>query len=93
MTIKQFYNSSDERFLKEQAMIMFKELSDGIYLVVKDRVGKFMECASTQTVLQELNGREKIVVVSKGGGNGYANWNFDSFDERLRKMKTGERIV
>jgi len=75
--MKRFYNSSDERQLKEQATLMFEELSDGIYLVVKDRLGKHMEYATSAQVFEALNHIHNVVVVNRGGSSGYANWNFD----------------
>lgn len=75
--MKRFFNSSDERFLKEQSFFMFEEMSNGVYLTVKDRLGRYMEFTNIQSVLSELNGENKTVVVSRGGGSGYANWNFE----------------
>jgi hypothetical protein len=75
--IKRFYSSSDERFLKEQSVLMFEEISDGVYLVIKDRVDRYMEYATSNQVAEALNHIHKVVVVHKGNGSGYANWNFD----------------
>jgi hypothetical protein len=40
-TIKKFYSSSDYRLLKEKAYVMFEEVSDGVYLVVKNRLHSY----------------------------------------------------
>lgn len=57
---------------------MFEELSDGIYFVVKNRFGDYMpEYVKSSDVMELLNNKSKVVVVYRGGGRGFANWNFD----------------
>jgi hypothetical protein len=80
--IKKFYRSSDYRFLKEQASLVFDEVSDGIYSVVKNRMDylstiKLKTFATSEQVVQALNYCEKVVVVAHGSGSiGYTNWDF-----------------
>jgi hypothetical protein len=72
--IRKFYNSSDLRLLKEQCNIMFEEVSDGVYLVVKDRCNKYKAFATSQIVAEALNHLHGVVVVHKNGISGYANY-------------------
>jgi hypothetical protein len=77
--IKRFFNSTDVRILKEQSNLILEELSDGIYLVVKDRFEKYdTEFASSADVLKSLRFTQKTVVVERGGSTGYANYLFDT---------------
>jgi hypothetical protein len=75
--MKRFYSSSDERLLKDHAFLMFEEISDGVYLVVKDRVDRYKEYATPLQVVEALNHVHRVAVVNRGGGSGYANWNFE----------------
>lgn len=76
--MKRMFSTIDIRLVKEQSNIMFEEVSDGIYLVIKDRMEKFNEeFVSSTEVLTKLNFTSKVAVVSKGGSSGYANFNFD----------------
>ena len=75
--MKKFYSSSEQTRLKEQATFVFEELSDGIYLVVKDRYNKYNKYVSSEQVFEALNHISKVVVVNRVGINGYANWDFN----------------
>jgi hypothetical protein len=69
---KRFYNGSDEIALKEQSMAMFRELSSGVYHVIKDREDTHPEFVSSDVVVKALNYQTKIAVTGKSGM--YANF-------------------
>jgi hypothetical protein len=77
--MKRFFSSLDERILKDQTDTMYEEVSDGIYLIVKDRLGVYKEeFVSQAEVIEDLNSNFKTVVVHRGGSSGYANFLFDT---------------
>jgi hypothetical protein len=77
--MKRFFSSLDERILKDQTDTMYEEVSDGIYLIVKDRLGVYKEeFVSQAEVIEDLNSNFKTVVVHRNGGSGYANFLFDT---------------
>lgn len=65
--IKQYFNSSDERELKVQSMIMFREISSGVYHVEKDRLNELQEYVSEGDVVTCLNYYEGVAVTGSRG--------------------------
>jgi hypothetical protein len=73
--IKKYFGNINLKYLEEQSMVMFQEVSDGIYFVVKDRTGIYPSYVTSILVADVLNNNEKIAVVHKGvDASGYANF-------------------
>jgi hypothetical protein len=70
--LKKYFNSSDERILREQSMTIFKEVSSGVYHVDKDRTGVYPSYVKSDEVVEALNNKEKIAVTGNSGI--YANF-------------------
>lgn len=70
--LKRYFNSSDEIRLKEQSATMFKEVSSGVYHVMKDRTGEYPSFVNSQEVVVALNNKVKIAVTGNSGI--YANF-------------------
>lgn len=72
--IMKYYNSSDIRILKEQSMVMFEEVSSGVYYVAKDRMDEFPSYVTSKDVVEALNNKVKIAVKDSSGVSAYANF-------------------
>mgnify|MGYP003483009170 FL=1 len=81
--LKRYYNSSDEILLREQSQTMFKEVSSGVYHVVKDREGVYPSFVESDEVVQALNNKVDIAVV---GNNGTYS-NFEAVAVLIRTSK------
>lgn len=65
--LKRYFNNSDERKLKEQSEIMFKEVSSAVYHVEKDRFGQLQKYVSERDVVTALNFEKKVAVTGSSG--------------------------
>jgi uncharacterized surface protein with fasciclin (FAS1) repeats len=81
--LKKYFNSSDERLLKEQSHTMFKEISSGVYHVVKDRADTYHEFVNSEEIVRALNHSIKIAVTSNSGI--YANFEMEKQKPYLPK--------
>lgn len=75
--LKKYYNSSEERILKEKSSTMFSEISSGVYQVIKDREDLYPEFISSERVVDALNINYKVSVTSKSGI--YANFDLSEY--------------
>lgn len=60
-----YFDSTDERRLKEQCDVMFDEVSSGVYYVKKDRLGIYADYITFSEVAEALNKIEKVAVTTK----------------------------
>lgn len=65
--LKRYANSSDERDLKIQSFIVFKEVSSGVYHVEKDRHGNMREYVSESDVVMTLNTVKQVAIIGSRG--------------------------
>lgn len=72
--IHRYYSGSDVRRLKDQSHIMFEEVSDGIYRVLKDRFDELPTYVSSIEIPKHLNSSRKVAVSHAGLGSGFANF-------------------
>ena len=76
--LKRYYDSRDERKLKEQSWFMFEEISSGVYAVIKDRFDLYgmknfdKIVVGSGDVVSALNNAKKVAVTGKSGM--YANF-------------------
>ena len=67
-----YHNSSDERLLRIHSNVMFREVSSGVYHVVKDRFSLYPSFVNSEKVISALNKKEKVAITGKSGM--YANF-------------------
>jgi hypothetical protein len=75
-----YFHDKNDRIhdiLTEKAMVVFVEISSGIYLVDKDRKDDYPEFTSSNEVIKALNYESKVVVKNINGD--YFS-NFDVYD-------------
>lgn len=72
--IHRYYSSSDVRRLKDQSHIMFEEMSDGIYRVLKDRYDELPTYVASIEIIKFLNSKMKVAVSHAGLGSGFSNF-------------------
>lgn len=56
-----------DRILLKHASLVFKEVSSGVYLVIKDRPGVLSEYASGEEIVRYLNSDNKTVIYGAHG--------------------------
>jgi hypothetical protein len=70
-------NDAINYILTEKAMLVFEEISSGIYCIDKDRKDVYTEFTSAHEVIRALNHESKVVVKNINGD--YFS-NFDVYD-------------
>lgn len=48
--------------VKEKSSVLFKEISSGVYEVIKDRFDELNEFCDSRTVVNELNNNGKVAI-------------------------------
>lgn len=61
------YNRSEYNNIKQECNIFFREISGGIYQVIKDRWNTYPKFVETKIVAMELSKSEKIAIQRTDG--------------------------